>query len=84
MLQSKRKKKKNTAKLEASVTHGAPGSTHNAHTSNDAQASRTMQKTPKTMRKESFAMSEHPHDVQSITCDAQASTRYPEHQVIYL
>ena len=37
-----KKKKKNTAKLEASVTHGAPGSTHDAHASNDAHASETI------------------------------------------
>ena len=74
-----KEKKENTAKLEASVTHGAPGSTHDAHTSNDAQASQTMQKTSKAMRKASSAMSKHPHDAKSITCDAQASTRCPKH-----
>ena len=72
-----KKKKKNTAKLKASVTHGAPSSTHDAHASNDAQASQTMQKTSRTMRKASRVMKKHPHDAQSITCDAQASTRCP-------
>jgi len=66
MLQRKRKKKKNTAKLEASVTHGAPGSTHYAYASNDAQASQTMQKTFKTMRKASSATPKRPNDAPSI------------------
>jgi len=58
------KKMKNTAKLEASVARGAPGSTHDAHASkrcpsikHDAQGST--------------------YDAQSITCDAQASRRCP-------
>jgi len=53
-----KKKKENTAKLKASVTHGAPGSTHDAHASNDAQASQTM-------RKASRAMHKHPNDAQA-------------------
>jgi len=77
MLQGKRKKE-NTAKLKASVTHGAPGSTHDAHASNDAQASQTMQKTSKTMRKASSVTRKHPHNAQSITCDAQASKNISE------
>jgi len=84
MLLSKRKKRKIPRSCKASVTHGAPSSTHDAHTSNDAQASQTMQKTSKTMRKASSAMKKHPHDAQSITCNAQASARCPKHQVISL
>ena len=69
---------------EASVTHGAPSSKCDAQASNDAQASQMMQKTFETMRKASSVMKKHPYDAQSITCDAQASTRCHKHQVISL
>ena len=56
---------KNTAKLKASVTHGARGSTHDAYASNDAQASNTMHKASRTMRSASSAMHKHPYDAQA-------------------
>ena len=72
-----KKKRKIPRSNEASVTHGVPNSMCDAQASNDAQASQVMQKTCKTMRTASSVMKKHPYDVQSITCDAQASTRCP-------
>jgi len=58
------KKMKNTAKLEASVTHRAPGSTHDAYAS----------KRCPNIKDDAQGIT---YDAQRIKCDAQASKRCP-------